>query len=220
MIKAVLFDLDGVIVSTDEYHYRAWKAIADECGIYFDRTINNRLRGVSRRASLEIILENADRAYSEAEKDTLTDRKNDLYRKLLDGLKPEDRDPGFDSLYAFLKREGIRCAVASSSRNTVAILSKLGLLDCFDAIADGNMITRSKPGPEVFLKAAALLGEEPAHCLVIEDAVAGVKAGKAAGMTTAGVRDAVSSPFSDFSLSALKDVIQVVHSVNRERFSQ
>ena len=90
MIKAVLFDLDGVIVSTDEYHYRAWKAIADECGIYFDRTINNRLRGVSRRASLEIILENADRAYSEAEKDTLTDRKNDLYRKLLDGLKPED----------------------------------------------------------------------------------------------------------------------------------
>lgn len=82
------------------------------------------------------------------------------------------------------------------------------------------MITRSKPDPEVFLKAAALLGEEPAHCLVIEDAVAGVKAGKAAGMTTAGVRDAVSSPFSDFSLSALKDVIQVVHSVNRERFSQ
>ena len=220
MIKAVLFDLDGVIVSTDEYHYRAWKAIADECGIYFDRTINNRLRGVSRRASLEIILENADRAYSEAEKDTLTDRKNDLYRKLLDGLKPEYPDPGFDSLYAFLKREGIRCAVASSSRNTVAILSKLGLLDCFDAIADGNMITRSKPDPEVFLKAAALLGEEPAHCLVIEDAVAGVKAGKAAGMTTAGVRDAVSSPFSDFSLSALKDVIQVVHSVNRERFSQ
>lgn len=218
MIKAVLFDLDGVIVSTDEYHYRAWKAIADECGIYFDRTINNRLRGVSRRASLEIILENADRVYSEAEKDVLTDRKNDLYRKLLDSLKPEDRDPGFDALYACLKREGIRCAVASSSRNTVAILSKLGLPDCFDAIADGNMITRSKPDPEVFLKAAALLGEEPAHCLVVEDAVAGVKAGKAAGMTTAGIHDAAASPFSDFPLSALKDVIQVIHSVNQERF--
>ena len=217
MIKAVVFDLDGVIVSTDEYHYKAWKAIADECGIYFDRTINNRLRGVSRRASLEVILEKADRVYSEAEKDALTDRKNEIYKKLLEGLTPEERDPGFDALYAFLKKEGIRTAIGSGSRNTMNILTKIGLADCFDAVADGTMITKSKPDPEVFLKAAELLGEAPEHCLVVEDAAAGVQAGKAAGMMTAGIQDAASSSYSDFPLNTLQDVIQVIQSVNRER---
>ncbi len=217
MIKAVLFDLDGVIVSTDEYHYRAWKAMADDCGIHFDRTINNRLRGVSRRASLEIILERADRPYTEAEKDALTDRKNDLYRESLKELTPRDRDPDFAALYAWLKARGIRTAVASSSRNTATILSRIGLMDRFDAIADGTMITRSKPDPEVFLKAAQLLNEDAANCLVIEDAAAGVQAGKAAGMTTAGIHDAAGNPFSDYSLDTLLNVIDVIQSVNQER---
>lgn len=217
MIEAVLFDLDGVIVSTDEYHYRAWKAMADDQGIYFDRTINNRLRGVSRRASLEIILEKADRPYSETEKDALTEQKNELYKKLLHDLRPEDRDPDFDAVAAWLKEKGIRTAVASSSRNTITILTRIGLLDRFDAIADGTMITHSKPDPEVFLKAAALLGVEASRCLVVEDAVAGVQAGKAAGMMTAGIHDAAGSSFADHPLNALKDVIEIIRFVNEER---
>lgn len=217
MIKAVLFDLDGVIVSTDEYHYRAWKAMADDQGIDFDRTVNNRLRGVSRRASLEIILEKAGRPYSEKEKDELTDQKNELYKTLLNDLRPAERDPDFDEVSAWLKAQGIRTAVASSSRNTMTILARIGLMDRFDAIADGTMITRSKPDPEVFLKAAQLLGEAPEDCLVVEDAVAGVQAGKAVGMITAGIHAAAGSSFSDYSLDTLLNVIDVVQSVNQER---
>ena len=216
MIKAVIFDLDGVIVSTDEFHYRAWKAIADECGIYFDRIINNRLRGVSRRASLEIILERADRPYSDEEIFELTERKNNLYKESLNDLTPEDRDPEIDTVGAYLKSHGIRTAIGSSSRNTRTILEKIGLLDRFDAIADGNVITHSKPDPEVFLKAAQFLGESPENCLVIEDAVAGVQAGKAAGMLTAGIHDAADSAFSDYSLHTLKDIITVIESINKK----
>ncbi len=214
MIKAVIFDLDGVIVSTDEYHYQAWKTIADECGIPFDRTINNRLRGVSRRASLEIILEKADRPYSEEEIFALTERKNNLYKSLLNNLKPEDRDPDFDAVDAYLRSHGIRTAIGSSSRNTRTILEKIGLSDRFDAIADGNVITRSKPDPEVFLKAAEFLGEAPEHCLVVEDAVSGVQAGKAAGMTTAGINDASGSPFCDHPLCTLRNVIDVIETIH------
>lgn len=214
MIKAVIFDLDGVIVSTDEYHYQAWKTIADECGIPFDREINNRLRGVSRRASLEIILEKADRPYSEEEILALTERKNNLYKTLLNNLTPEDRDPDFDAVDAYLRSHGIRTAIGSSSRNTRTILEKIGLLDRFDAIADGNVITRSKPDPEVFLKAAEFLGEAPEHCLVVEDAVSGVQAGKAAGMTTAGINDASGSPFCDHPLRTLRNVIDVIETIH------
>ncbi len=181
-IKGVIFDLDGVIVSTDEYHYRAWKTMADEEGIYFDREINERLRGVSRMESLEIILEKANRKYSKEEKVSLAERKNLLYRKLLDELTPNDLLLGVMDTLETLKKNNIKIAIGSSSKNTVYILKKIGLGNYFDAIADGTQITNSKPDPEVFLLAAKKLDIEPKECLVVEDADAGVEAALAGNM--------------------------------------
>lgn len=214
MINAVLFDLDGVIVSTDEYHYQAWKKIADDCGIYFDRLINNRLRGVSRRESLEIILERADRDFSEEEKIRLTEEKNEIYRQLLNNLSPEDIEPGYAEVSAYLAEHGIHTAVASSSRNTRTILQKIGLIDDFDGIVDGTMIRHSKPDPEVFLRAAGLLQMDPACCLVVEDALAGVEAGKAAGMMTAGIKDASGSEYTDYPVASLQEIIEIIEKQN------
>ena len=153
--QAVIFDLDGVICSTDEYHYQAWKQMADSMGIYFDRTINNRLRGVSRMESLEIILERYDGpALSEARKVELATMKNDLYRESLHQLSPADLSAEVKDTLDALRAAGLKLAIGSSSKNTKFILGQLGLGSYFDAISDGNNITRSKPDPEVFLKAA------------------------------------------------------------------
>jgi beta-phosphoglucomutase len=174
--KAVIFDLDGVIVSTDEYHYRAWKRMADEEGIDFDRTINESLRGISRMESLEIVLERASKSYTTTEKAELARRKNEYYKQLLNQLTPADILPGVMPVLEQLKREGIKIAVGSSSKNTPVILEKIGLDRCFDAVADGNQITHSKPDPEVFLLAAAKLQIRPEDCVVVEDAAAGIDA--------------------------------------------
>ena len=187
MKGAVIFDLDGVIVSTDNCHYEAWKRLADEEGIYFDEEINQRLRGVSRMDSLEIILERADRSYSEEEKKTLADRKNRYYRDLIQKLTPHDLLPGIKPILEGLKANGIKIAVGSSSKNTPLILERLGLKDYFDAVADGNDLTKSKPDPQVFLLAAERLGVVPESCVVVEDADAGVEAALAAGMQVVGV---------------------------------
>ena len=181
-IKAVIFDLDGVIVSTDDYHYRAWKKISDEEGIYFDREINERLRGVSRMESLDIILEKANREYSQEEKNSFAERKNSLYRNLLEELTPSDILPGVMNVLETLKQNNIKVAIGSSSKNTEFILSKIGLHEYFDAISDGTQIKNSKPDPEVFLLAAKKLCIEPKNCLVVEDADAGVEAGLTGGM--------------------------------------
>ncbi|MGN1002322.1 MAG: beta-phosphoglucomutase [Oscillospiraceae bacterium] len=206
MIKAVIFDLDGVLVSTDDLHYRAWKALADREGIWFDREINNRLRGVSRMESLEIILERARRAYSPEEKQEMCAYKNSLYVELLASLSPADRLPGVDECLARLRREGYRLAVGSSSKNTKRILSRIELQDSFDAVADGTDITRSKPDPEVFLVAAARLGTAPESCAVVEDAEAGIRAAKAGGMTACAVGDAKKSPLADMTLDSLSEL--------------
>lgn len=190
MIKAVIFDLDGVIVTTDDCHYEAWKKMADEEGIPFDRTINERLRGVSRQESLEIILEKAERSYSDMEKITLTDRKNSYYCEFIKGLKPTDVMPGVNDVLAELQDKGIKVGIGSSSRNTPIILEQIGMSDRFDAIADGNMIRRSKPDPEVFLLAAEKMEVPADSCLVIEDAEAGVEAALAGGMKVVGVGSA------------------------------
>jgi beta-phosphoglucomutase len=189
-VRGVIFDLDGVIVSTDEFHYQAWQQMADAEGIPFDREINHRLRGVSRMQSLAIILERARRACTEEEKLALAERKNATYRALLDKLTPRDILPGALPLLDGLRGRGIRVAVASSSRNAGTILERIGLAGAFDAVVDGNAITHSKPHPEVFLKAAARLRLRPARCLVVEDAVAGVEAAHAAGMPCLAVGDA------------------------------
>lgn len=187
MIHGVIFDLDGVLVSTDELHFRAWQQMADQEGIPFDRQINERLRGVSRMESLEIILERSEREYTPQERAALAERKNATYRRLLQTLTPADLLPGALETVAELRRRGIKTAVASSSRNTPAIMARLGLEGRFDAVADGSDITRSKPAPEVFLLAAERLGLPPADCLVVEDALAGIEGARRAGMAVFGI---------------------------------
>jgi beta-phosphoglucomutase len=206
MKKAVIFDLDGVIVSTDKYHYKAWKAMADKEGIYFDETINNRLRGVSRMASLEIILERATKHYTDEEKVELATMKNNIYRSSLSQLTPDDILPGVMDTLNELKKMDIRLGVGSSSKNTPVILKQIGLAEYFDAVADGNQITKSKPDPEVFLLAAKLLGIAPEDCVVVEDAYAGIDAAKAGGMKAAGVGDASKYEKCDIHGLTLADI--------------
>jgi beta-phosphoglucomutase len=181
-IKAVILDLDGVIVSTDECHYLAWKRLADEQGIPFDRQINHRLRGVSRMQSLEIILERSRREYASQEKQQMAERKNQWYRQMLSSLTPQDILPGAMEMLKDLKARGVKVAVGSSSKNSPLILQRIGLENFFDATVDGNEITHSKPHPEVFQKAAERLRVEPQNCLVVEDAAAGVESAINAGM--------------------------------------
>lgn len=205
--QAVIFDLDGVICSTDEYHYQAWKQMADSMGIYFDRTINNRLRGVSRMESLEIILERYDGpALNEERKVELATMKNDLYRESLHQLSPADLSAEVKDTLDALRAVGLKLAIGSSSKNTRFILGQLGLGDYFDAVSDGNNITRSKPDPEVFLKAAGMLGLDPAACLVVEDAVSGAQAGHAGGFAVACVGDAAAARAGDYNLTAFGEL--------------
>lgn len=203
-IEAVIFDLDGVIVSTDECHYRAWKKTADEEGIYFDRKINDRLRGVSRMDSLEIVLERAERLYTDEEKVELAERKNNYYKEYIKKLTKDDILNGVNENLAELKAKGIKVAIGSSSKNTPDILKYIGLDNYFDAVSDGNNITKSKPDPEVFLKAADMLGVPYEKCLVVEDADSGIEAGKRAGMYTLALNNAKGADYSLADLSAGK----------------
>ena len=205
-ISAVIFDLDGVIVSTDEYHYQAWKQISDQENIYFDREINERLRGVSRMESLDIILSHSNKVYSQSEKGLLAQRKNDIYCELLNKLSPNDILPGVINLLISLKARDIKVAIGSSSKNTPFILDQIGLASNFDAIADGNSIKNSKPDPEVFLLAAKMLGVEPEACVVIEDAEAGIDAAKAAGMKAVGIGSAAKCLNADLKLIDLTNI--------------
>lgn len=195
-IKAVIFDLDGVIVSTDECHYQAWKKMSDEESIPFDREINERLRGVSRMGSLEIILERALRTYTEAEKLQMTERKNGYYREFIEQLTPEDILPGVLRNLQDLKNAEIKIAIGSSSKNTPVILKQIGLEHYFDAVSDGNNIDDSKPDPEVFWKAAEMLGVSNRNCMIVEDADAGILAGKRAGMYTLAVNGAKDADYT------------------------
>ena len=210
-IKAVIFDLDGVIVSTDEYHYQAWKSISDEQNIYFDRGINNRLRGVSRAESLEIVLEKANREYTQAEKEVLLEEKNNIYKDLLKNLSSSDILPGVNEVLDYLKSNNIKVAIGSSSKNTSLILQKIGLLNSFDAIVDGTMIKKSKPDPEVFIMAADKLNLLPKECIVVEDAKAGVEAALAGNMKVAAIGDAIRCNKANFNLEHLIDLINIIN---------
>lgn len=204
---AVIFDLDGVLCSTDRYHYSAWKAIADELGVPFDERVNNRLRGVSRMESLDIVLETYGGSLSQSEKETLAERKNASYRAMLGEMTPADVTGETRDVLAALRTSGLKLAVGSSSKNARYILERTGLTGCFDAVSDGVGLTRSKPDPEVFLRAAALLGVCPEKCAIVEDAVAGVQAGRAAGMFTFAMGDAAQADLADHNLASFSELL-------------
>lgn len=201
--KAVLFDLDGVIVCTDDCHYRAWKRMADEEDIYFDREINERLRGVSRMSSLEIILEKANKIYTDEEKVELATRKNEYYKGFIKDLTPHDILPGVMDFTKELRKNGVKLAIGSSSKNTPIILKNIGLDTYFDGVADGNQVANSKPDPEVFLLAAKLVGVAPKDSIVVEDADAGVEAALAGGMSVIGVGSAAINPKATYKFADL-----------------
>jgi len=189
-VRAVLFDLDGVLVDTAIYHFQAWRRLAAELGYSFSIVDNEQLKGVSRVESLELILNWAGLEKSEIEKAVLLTKKNQWYLELIEQLSPEHLLEGSLDLLKKLREKGIRIALGSASKNALGILEKTGIVDYFDALIDGNAVQLSKPNPEVFLKGAAVLGIEPACCLVLEDAQAGIDAARAAGMQVIGVGQA------------------------------
>lgn len=207
-IKAFIFDLDGVLVHTDRFHYLAWKTVAGALGVYFDEKTNDRLRGVSREASLEIVLERYTGApLSEAEKAALCERSNAICRRHLSAMTPGDVPEDVRETLRILRTRGYRLAVGSSSRNAKLVLGRTGLADAFDAVSDGTNITRAKPDPEVFLKAAEFLGVEAADCAVVEDAAAGIDAAKAGGFAAIGIGAAARYGKTDRPIRALPDLL-------------
>lgn len=210
-IKGIIFDLDGVIVFTDKLHYQAWKKMTDRMGIYFDEEINNRLRGVSRMESLDIILEKYNGPkLSEEDKERLATEKNETYRRLLETMTRDDVTQEVRDTLAKLRNRGIKISLGSSSKNAKFILDRVQLSEAFDAVSDGTNITKSKPDPEVFLKGAEFLGLECEACAVVEDAYAGIDAAKAGGMMAIAIGDACSYDKSDIQLETFADLLRYV----------
>jgi len=184
-VKGWIFDLDGVITNTARYHYLAWKQLADEENLPFNEEINEKLRGISRMASLEIII--GGREYSGERKAEMTERKNRYYRALLDQLGADDILPGILPFFERLKRLGRSLAVGSASRNTEFILERLGLVSWFDGVASGSLVSRAKPAPDIFIHAAGQLGLPVKQCVVVEDAESGVTGALVGGFRTVGI---------------------------------
>lgn len=214
-IKAVIFDLDGVICSTDEQHYQGWKALSDRLGIPFDRTANNRFRGVSRMACMDILEEIGGKSYTDEEKVAYATWKNDYYRELLGEMSPADLSPEVKNTLDELRRRGYLLAIGSSSKNAKFILQRLGLEGYFDAISDGTNITKSKPDPEVFLKAADFVSTPCENCLVVEDAVSGVEAAHAAGMKAASVGDAAAKGCGNYIMNSFSQLLNILPEVRK-----
>ena len=211
MIKAVIFDLDGVLVTTDELHFTAWKALADKLGINdFTKADNVRQRGVSRMASLEVVLEKTDRAFSEEEKLALAEEKNEIYVRSLSALSETDVLSGANEFIDYLKSKGIKAAVGSASKNTPLILEKTKLAGKFDAVSCGLDTTKSKPDPEVFLIAAKKLGVAPCDCVVVEDSDAGIEAAKTGGMYAIAVGAAEYNPKADVAIKDLESLYRAL----------
>ena len=208
MIKGILFDLDGVLLSTDQLHFRAWKALADRLGIPFDSRQGDRCRGVSRMESLEIVLEHSSHPYTPAEKQRFAAEKNDTYRALLQGLTPADVPEETVRVLTELRRRGYRLALASGSRNARLILEKTGLGSLLDGVADGMDITRSKPDPEVYCKAAQALGLSPRDCVGVDDASAGVQSIRASGALAAAMGPAAQAGEGDWNLESLSQLLE------------
>lgn len=214
MIKGIIFDLDGVLCSTDEYHYRAWKALAEREQIPFDRELYQSLLGISRMESLERILESAGRRETSEKKRQLAEEKDRIYCMLLQQLSPQDVKEEVWQTLRELKRQGVRLAVGSSSKNTKRILRQTELMEWFDAISDGTNITHSKPHPEVFWKAAQMLDLSPEECMVVEDSHAGIEAAYTGGFHSAAIGTAVHDPAAEYHLESLWELVDICGSLN------
>ncbi|MGM0509258.1 MAG: beta-phosphoglucomutase [Fusobacteriota bacterium] len=185
--KGFIFDLDGVITDTAEYHYLGWKKMAQEEGLKFNRNINEKLRGVSRLASLNLILDFNNKPMAENKKRELTDRKNKYYQAYLKEMTEDDYLEGVEDLLKDLKSRGIKIGLGSASRNAKTVLKALNAEKYFDSISDGHSVKKGKPAPDLFWDAADKLGLKPEECVVVEDAASGVEAAKKAGMTAVGI---------------------------------
>lgn len=211
-IEACIFDLDGVIVDTAKYHFIAWRALAEELGFLFTVEDNERLKGVSRMQSLEILLEIGGKKFPQNEKEKMANRKNKLYVSYIERMTPEETLPGVLDFINELKSNAIKVALGSASKNTPLILERIQFTEMFDAVVDGNSISEAKPHPQVFLKGAETLGVQPENCIVFEDAIAGIAAARNANMycvgignpQTLGMADLVIPGFKGFTLEKLK----------------
>lgn len=205
MIKAVIFDLDGVIVDTAHYHYVVWQKLAKELGITFTEKENEKLKGVSRMRSLEIILELGGISLSDEKKEELATKKNSWFVDYIEAIKPEEIFKGVKQMLNSLRENGYKVALASSSKNAETVLRLLEIKGFFDAVVDGTMIIKSKPDPEIFLLAASKVGVNPNECVVFEDAEAGVEAAIAAGMKCVGVGSADQLSKANFIVKSTAD---------------
>jgi beta-phosphoglucomutase len=206
MFKGLIFDLDGVIVDTAKYHFLAWKKLADTLNLRFTQEDNERLKGVSRTRSFEIILEINGITMSDGEKQTYCTRKNDLYLEYIRGLREEEILPGAKQFLLDARAAGFRVALGSASRNTALILEKLKIADLFDSVVDGTKVTKAKPDPEVFLKCAEEIGLSANECVVFEDAEAGIEAAHNAGMAAVGIGSRERLPEADWNISGFEGV--------------
>jgi beta-phosphoglucomutase len=197
-IEACIFDLDGVIVDTAKYHFIAWKALAEELGFEFTLQDNERLKGVSRMQSIDILLEIGEKQFPEHEKLAMAEKKNTLYVSYIEKMTPEEILPGVPEFLQELRINGIKIALGSASKNSPMILDQIQLSGMFDAVVDGNSISEAKPNPEVFLKGAERLGVQPGHCVVFEDAIAGIDAARNAGMFCVGIGESQTLGLADF----------------------
>lgn len=200
MIKAFIFDLDGVITDTAEFHFLAWKKLADEIGIMIDRSFNEQLKGVSRMESLEriIALDKDANTYTILEKNAFAEKKNKYYQEFISQLSPQDILPGINDLLIDMKEKRYLLGLASASNNAKTVLHSLGLYEMFDTVADVTAVKHSKPAPDIFLLAASNLGIEPFECIGIEDAESGIASIQRAGMFAVGVGDKQSLRHADY----------------------
>jgi beta-phosphoglucomutase len=184
-IRGFIFDLDGVLTDTAEFHYRAWQRLADEEGLPFNRLANEKLRGVSRRESLMLIV--GERAYPEDHIEAMMERKNSYYLQAIETITPNDLLPGARDLLQEIRAAGLKSAIGSASKNAAQVIDRLGLRPLLDTVSDGYSVERPKPAPDLFLHAAVQLGLSPSECVVVEDAAAGIEAARAGGFHSVGL---------------------------------
>ncbi len=206
MIKGIIFDLDGVIVDTAKYHFKAWQRMASELGVEFTERENEQLKGVSRRGSIDKILAWGGITLPEEEIERWMKIKNEWYLEYIEKMNHSEILPGAAEIIQEAKDQGLKISLGSASKNSKFILDRVDLLDQFDALVDGTVVSASKPDPEVFLTGAKLLGLEPGECLVFEDAVSGVEAAKNGHMKVVGVGDPQLLGAADLVVPDLKDL--------------